>query len=85
MYQRRGLLDRGNDLPLFGPASTMKDGEWSAPVETISEVHLLRRDGFRPAPKYEQVEAVVRERVVDEKAQVWLSQRWNDDVQIAVR
>ena len=43
------------------------------------------KNGFRPAPKYEQVEAVVRERVVDEKAQVWLSQRWNDDVQIAVR
>ena len=33
VFQKKLLLNRENDLPLFGPAQALAEGTWSEPVE----------------------------------------------------
>jgi hypothetical protein len=68
----RPAIERDNDRPIWEAVSVMKDGDWSAPIETLSEVHLVRRESLRPAPAYDEIRAVVRGRLIDEKSQSWL-------------
>jgi hypothetical protein len=79
----RAAVERDNDRPLWDALATLQDGEWSAPIETLSEVHLVRRETLRPAPTYEEIKAVVRGRLVDEKAQSWLQDAMRDRVVLA--
>jgi parvulin-like peptidyl-prolyl isomerase len=85
VFQKRALLDRGNDLLLFGAAKALADGAWSEPIETISEYHLLRRDALRPAPAFEAVRDLVRENVVDTRTREWLAKQVADKVVVARR
>jgi hypothetical protein len=82
VFQKKLLWNRGNDLPLFPHAQALADGRWSEPIETMSEVTLLRRDQYRPAPSFEAVKPVVKEALVDERARSWVDTRWREQVQL---
>lgn len=85
LVEHRAVVNEGNDLPIFAVAATLKDGQWSQPLEQISEIHLVRRESFRPAPKLDDVRPVVRQHLVDQRAQLWLQDRMRDDVIIGRR
>jgi hypothetical protein len=83
VVERRALMKRDNDLTLWDVVAGMADGAWSAPIETLSEVHVCRREAARPAPTFEEIRAVVRGHLIDEKAQIWLQEAMRDQVQTA--
>jgi hypothetical protein len=83
VFQRRQLLNRGNDLPLFGPVQAVPDGRWTEPIETMSEVTLLRRDSYRPAPKFEAIKPLVKESLVDLRARDWIETRAREQIQLS--
>ncbi|MCC7139592.1 MAG: hypothetical protein IT460_14305 [Planctomycetes bacterium] len=81
--ERRSLVRRGNDLPLFEAASAVADGAVTDPVETISEFHVLARETLRPAPPFEKIRDVVRHDLVDAKAQHWVQDMLQTQVRTA--
>lgn len=83
LVERRALIRKGNELLLYEAAMGVADGAWSAPLPVFSAMHIVRREAYRPPPKLEEVKAVVKQHVVDEKAQLWLQDRMRDDVVIA--
>jgi len=83
LVERRAVINKGNDLKVYETAMGLADGTWSQPVEGLSEMHLVRREAYRAPPKFEDVKAVVRQHLVDQKAQSWLQDRMRDDVVIA--
>jgi hypothetical protein len=74
----RAVRDTDNGQMLFAAAKDLADGQWSAPVETISEFHLVRRDRLVPAPTFEEARDQVRQDVVVTRANAWLHDQLND-------
>ena len=83
---KRGRLRwLGNEMPIFEQAAKLKDGEWSAPFKTLSEVHLLRRESATDAPPYAAVRDEIREDVVFLRAEKWLREQMETAVTFAKR
>ena len=83
VVDRRAVINKGNDLRFYEAAMGLADGAWSPPMTVFSAMHLVRRDAYRPPPKFEDVKSVVRQHLVDQKAQSWLQDRMSYDVVIA--
>ncbi len=83
MVEHRAVINKGNDLLVYEAAMGLADGAWSQPVKVFSALHLVRREAYRPPPKFEEIKAVVKQHVVDQRAQLWLQDRMRDDVVIA--
>ena len=83
LVEHRAVVNQGNDLLVYDAANRIADGTWTAPIEGLSEMHLVRRESFRPAPKFDDVRAVVRQHLVDQRATMWLQDRMKDDVVLA--
>ena len=80
LVEHRAVMSSGNDLLVYEAALGLKDNAWGAPFETQSEVHLVRREAYRPPPKFDDVRAVVSQHLVDERAQLWIQDRMREDV-----
>jgi hypothetical protein len=63
----------------------LADGEVSAPIETLAEVHLLRREREVAALPFEDLEPLVRERLARERAGRWLDDRLADPRAVPLR
>ena len=74
--RNRLLLDR---------AFALADGQLDTPFETLSEVHVLRREARVDAPPFEEVEALVRERLAREQVRQWLDARMADPEVVRLR
>lgn len=64
----RRLYNIESDRLLFDQAKLLKDGETSGVIETLSEVHLLRRKESVPGPTYETVRDVIRDNLAGQMA-----------------
>jgi hypothetical protein len=62
----------------------MRDGE-VAVVETISAVHVLRREALLPPPSFEEVRGMIQEGLVRQRAESWLAERVRDESLVKVR
>lgn len=83
LLERRLSFNRGNDMRVFELASGLKDGQWGEVLETLSEVHVVLRESYRPAPAYEAIAPAVKLNLVDQRAQVWIEDHMRDEVQFA--
>lgn len=80
LVEHRAVIHHGNDRLVYEAAMALTDGQWSTPWDTLSAMHLVRREKYRPAPTFDEVKAVVRQHLVDEGAQLWLQDRMRDDI-----
>ncbi len=82
----RRLYNTQADQILFQEASKLKDGEVSAgPIETLSEVHLLRRKASEPGPTYATVKEILREMLAGQEAQYFMQKQAKDPTRVQVR
>ncbi len=70
---------------LFEKAKDMKDGQVSRPFETLSEVHVIRRESFEPAPTFEDLEDGILESMAQQNANTWLDEQVSDPKVVQVR
>jgi hypothetical protein len=84
VVQRR-LRRHGNDILLFERANESPERQWTGYVELIAAYHVLRKEGFTPAPKYEDAVPLVREKIVGLRTSLWLQDAARDQIQIATR
>ncbi len=75
---RRRLRPIDEDRLLWNRAFVMKDGDLSTPIETLDEVHVIRREKKIPAPTYGAVRPVVLEAMARDGAREWLKERLLD-------
>jgi hypothetical protein len=81
---QRRLRNTDADRILFDRAKSMRDGE-VAVVETISAVHVLRREARLPPPSFEEVRGMIQEGLVRQRAEAWLAERVRDESLVKVR
>ncbi len=79
------LNNKGNDKLLYDAVAKLRDGEWSSPIETLSEVHILVRTGTQPARKRNEVAPLVRELLARRRAREWIEKRIKDPKIVRVR
>jgi hypothetical protein len=84
MANPRRIRNTDDDRVLWDNAVGMKDGDVRV-VETISEVHVVRRVAGEPAPKFEDVQALIREGIAHRRSEEWLSERLKDEKVVKVR
>jgi hypothetical protein len=82
---RRRLRDTNDDRLLWDRAKDLKDGDVSSVFETLSEVHVLRRESKAPAPTFEKVRDTVREGLARNRAQAWIAAYLRDPARVQVR
>jgi hypothetical protein len=82
--QRRLLRNTDNDRLLYEQVRQLKDGETTR-TETLSEVHVLRRERHVPAPSFEEVRSHVVERLTNLRAREWLQARMTDESTVRIR
>lgn len=83
--RRIRVHNSGTGRLLFEKAKDMKDGQISRPFETLSEVHVLRREEFIPAPAYEDVKETILEGMAKRNAHTWLEEQLVDEEQVTIR
>ena len=75
---KRGMtLDR--DAVLYKHAAPLRDGDITSPFETLSEVHVMRREGVRPARTAEEVRSYIVDLIARRKAREWINERIQDE------
>jgi hypothetical protein len=83
--EKTRLVDFENDIPLFAAVKDLPDGSWTGVVELMSEYHVMRRDGMRPALPLEVLRPVIREKIVGRKTNEWILDHVREEVQVAPR
>ena len=79
------LSNSGNDRLLHDTASKLRVNEWSSPIETLSEVHVLVRTGEQPASTKAQVAPLIREFLARRGARQWIETRIKDPKHVRIR
>jgi hypothetical protein len=79
------LYDGDRDRLLYDHASKLRDGDVSAPFETLAEVHVVRREESRPGRALEEIRPLIVERLARLRAREWLEKRVNDPAFVRVR
>jgi hypothetical protein len=72
-----------NEMKLFDAVKDLPDGAWTPVVELLSEYHLMKREGMRPAQPLEVMRPIVREKLVGLRTNDWISKRMEEEVRIA--
>jgi hypothetical protein len=80
----RRLRNTDDDRILWDRALAMKDDE-VATVETLSAVHVLRREERVAAPSFEEVKAMIAEGITKQRADTWLDAQMKDPKVCRVR
>jgi hypothetical protein len=83
--RRLRVRNTGNERILFERAKGMRDGDVSSPFETLSEVHVMRRESASPAPTFAEVEGMIRDSLAKRKAHKWLSDLLEDEKTVKIR
>lgn len=82
----RRITNTPSDQILWQEASKLADGEVSpAPVETLSEVHLLRRKRLEPGKELAAVREVLREAIAGRNAQEYVLAQAKDPNRVRLR
>ena len=82
----RRITNTPMDQILWQEAGKLKDGEVSpAPVETLSEVHLLRRKRLEPGKDLAAVREVLRETIAGRNAQEYVLAQAKDPQRVRLR
>ncbi|MFM8979380.1 MAG: SurA N-terminal domain-containing protein [Planctomycetia bacterium] len=82
----RRITNTPADQILWQEASKLKDGEISpAPVETLSEVHLMRRKRLEPGKQLADVKDVLRESIAGRNAQEYVLAQAKDPQRVQLR
>ncbi len=76
--RRIRLYKTQGDQILYAQAARLRRGDLSSPIETLSEVHVLRSEGPRPARTLEEVKPYVREVLSRNAARKWIQDRITD-------
>ncbi len=76
--RRLRLYPTNQNLLLWDKARALSDGETGTLLETLSAWHAIRRETAAPAPTFEEVEPVVRERLARTRAKAWLEETLTD-------
>lgn len=82
---KRRLFNVPADKILFDEAMKLRDGEVSQMVETLAEVHVMKREGSEPGFKLEQVREAVREFLAGLNAQDLLEKIARDPNRVQIR
>jgi hypothetical protein len=83
--RRIRVRNTGNETILYERAQAMDDGDVSSPFETLAEVHVFRRLRRIPAPGFDEVQEMIRERLAARKAGVWFDEQLSDESLVQVR
>ncbi|MDA1194785.1 MAG: hypothetical protein O2894_06340 [Planctomycetota bacterium] len=79
------LTNTDNDRVHYQQATRHRDGDVSAPYETLAEVCVMRRVGPRPGRTLESVDLYVREVVARRKAREWIEDKIKDAAWVQIR
>jgi hypothetical protein len=82
---KRRLFNVPADKILYDEAVKLKDGEVSQMIETLAEVHVMKREGSEPGFKLEQVKEAVREFLAGLNAQDLLEKIARDPTRVQIR
>ena len=83
--QRLRVRNTSTGQLLYSKAEALADGQISRPFETLSEVHVLRREKFLPAKPFEEIQDVIRDGMAQRRAQEWLRERLEDPEAVRIR
>ena len=78
------VFDRREDRDVWDRVKDLQDGEVSSPFDTLSEVHVLRREGTAPRRTYDEIKDLLREFRSRNKARDWLGKRLADPNHVRV-
>lgn len=86
-YRARRLRVRNTNTGrlLFSRADQLKDGQISRPFETLSEVHVMRREKFLPAQPFSEIKEIVREGMAQRRAHEWLQESLENEEAVKIR
>jgi hypothetical protein len=82
--RRIRLYKTQGDQLVYTEAARIQDGDVTTPFETLSEVHVMRREGVRPARTLEEVRPYVREVIARREARAWIDERVKDPKYVRV-
>ena len=83
--KRIRLYYTDEDITLRQQAERMRDGDISSPFDTLSEVHVMKRVGLRPARTLEEVRPHVLETLARRKAREWIEEKLKDPAWVKLR
>jgi hypothetical protein len=83
--ERLRLYQTDRSRILLDRALAVRDGEVAPLFETLSEVHLLRREAAEEAPAFETIEKLVRERLARERVRNWFEDMMADQDSVRLR
>lgn len=81
----RRLYNTSADRILYDAAFKLHDGEMSMMVETLAEIHLLKRKGSVPGPTLDTVRDVIRDHIAGQRAQERMLKQAKDPNRVQVR
>jgi hypothetical protein len=81
----RRLYNTSADRILYDAAAKLEDGEMSMMVETLAEIHLLKRKGTIPGPTLDAVREVIRDHIAGQRAQKRMLDQAKDPKRVQVR
>ncbi len=78
LVKRIGVRNTGNEVHLYEQAKLLQDEQVSRPFETLTEVHVLRREKRIRPPTFDEVSDSIRARLAKREAHDWLEERMTD-------
>ncbi len=83
--RRLRVRNTGNGRHLYEQAKLLPDGQVSRPFETLAEVHVIRRERWIPAPPFEDVQDLIRQRLAFLMAHDYLEEQMTDPKMVEIR
>ncbi|MDJ0522649.1 MAG: hypothetical protein QNJ90_11330 [Planctomycetota bacterium] len=83
--KRIRIYNTDRDITLREQAERMRDGDISSPFDTLSEVHVMKRVGLRPARTLAEVRPHVVEMLARRKARTWIEEKLKDPAWVRLR
>lgn len=83
--KRIRIYNADRDLTLRQQASRMRDGDVSSPFDSLSEVHVMKRVGLRPARTLAEVRPHIVETLARRKAREWIEEKLKDGAWVRLR
>ena len=79
------LTKTNQDLVLHQQAARLLDNDVSTPFETLAEVHVMKREGQRPARTLGEVAPHVRELLARRRAREWIEEKVKEPAWVRIR
>ena len=82
---RKGVRNTGNEVFLYDEAKLLEDEQVSRPFETLTEVHVIRRERRIRPPTFEEIEDTIRQRLASRQAHDALAAKMTDPKVVEIR